>query len=80
LEKFDNRFSLSKQLKKHWAPRQRYTQEASMESVSLRWLVGGARGPLRRGTQLEKIDQIGLKPTLLLHAFHIKSALNWESP
>jgi len=48
LEKFDNRFGLSKQHKKHWAPRQRYKQEASIESVSFRWLIGGARGPIRR--------------------------------
>jgi len=35
--KYENRFCLSKQLEKHWAPRGHYTQAASIESVSLLW-------------------------------------------
>jgi len=44
-------FSLAKgpTLKKMWAPLQRYTSIVSMESVSLRWLVGVARGTLKAG-------------------------------
>jgi len=38
LGKFDNNFGLTKQLEKHWAPRQRYKQAASTEIVCLRWL------------------------------------------
>jgi len=39
-----------------------YTQAALVESVSLLWLVGVARGPLWRGARFEEIGQIGLKP------------------
>jgi len=42
-------------------PRRHNTQATSIESVRLRWLVGGARGPLWRGAGLE---EIGLKPAL----------------
>jgi len=45
-------------------PRRHNTQATSIESVRLRWLVGGARGPLWRGAGLEEISQIGLKPAL----------------
>jgi len=65
-EKFENRFGLSKHLKKHRAPHRHYTQAASIESVNLRRLVGVARSPLWRGAQLEEIGQIGLKPALYL--------------
>ena len=47
-------------------PRRHNTQATSIESVRLRWLVGGARGPLWRGTRLEEIGQIGLKPALTM--------------
>jgi len=39
LKKCENRFGLSKPLKEHWAPRQHYTQAATIESVSLLWWV-----------------------------------------
>ena len=64
--KIDNRFGLSEKHKKHWAPRQHYTQAASIESVSLRWLVDGALGPLWRGTRLEEVSQIDLKSALVM--------------
>jgi len=41
-------FVLSNHSDKHWAPRQHYTHAAALESISLRWLVSGARGPIRR--------------------------------
>jgi len=44
----------------------RYTQAASIESVNLRCIVGGARGPLWRGGRFEEIGQIGLKSALVL--------------
>jgi len=40
------------------------TQADSMESVSLRRLVGVARGPLRLGSRLETIGPIGSRPAL----------------
>jgi len=48
-KQFENLIGLSKRLKKHWAPRRQYKQAASIESVSLLWLVGVARGPRWRG-------------------------------
>jgi len=63
LEKLDNRFGLPNQHKENWTPRQHYTQAASIESVSLPSLLGGAR------SQLEEIGQIGLKPALSWNHF-----------
>jgi len=40
-----NRFVLSKPLEKHWTPRRKYSQSASIQSENLCWLVGVARGP-----------------------------------
>ena len=53
MEIFDNRFSLSHQLGKDWAPRRHYTRAVSIESVSLRCCRRSegpplARGPIRR--------------------------------
>jgi len=49
LEKCEIHFGLSKQLEKHWTPRRHCTQAASIESVSLCWLIGGARGSFGAG-------------------------------
>jgi len=63
--KNENRFDLSNQLEKHWAPRRHYTQAASIERVKFALVNGRSAGPLRRGARLEDIGQIGLKWTLL---------------
>ena len=55
---------VSKPFEKHWAPRRKYSQSASIQSANLCLLVGVAWGPVRRGARSEEIGQIGLKPAL----------------
>jgi len=52
--------------KKNCGSRFGATQAASMEGFSLCRLVGVARGPLRRGTQLEAIGPISSSPALVV--------------
>jgi len=50
-KKYEKQFGLSKHIEKHWAPWRHYKQAASIESESLLWLVGVARGPVWRGAR-----------------------------
>jgi len=49
---------------KYWAPSRHYKQAVSVVSAILRWLVGVARA------RLEEIDQIGLKPALVVQVHY----------